>query len=109
MFLMHGERKEWVARQRAFFLKLCSQKMSPSQVCAPPAAVIDVSGSIGERYIPLVNDLLRTLVIQVTVQLLMSAVDGDPLWSGSFWLVLLYILIATVGYHLLFTHAVVVK
>lgn len=69
---------------------------------------LDVSGSFGAKYVPAVEDAVRTVVIQLTVQLLMSAVDGDPFFSGSFWLVLMYIILGTAGYHLLFKNAVAI-
>lgn len=67
---------------------------------------IDVSGTFGSKYLPAAEDAARTLVIQLTVQLLMSAIDGDPFFSGAFWLVLMYIILGTAGYHLLFRNLI---
>lgn len=72
-----------------------------------PVYRLDVSGTIGARYIPLVEELIRTVVIQVLVQLFLSIVDGDPFFSGSFWLVLIYILLGISTYHLIFRNVVV--
>lgn len=65
------------------------------------AYVLDVSSLVGERYVAFVEDVARTVTIQVAVQLLMSAVGGDELFSGRFWLILLYVVLGTAGYHLL--------
>ena len=67
---------------------------------------LDVSGIFGPKYLPAVEDAARTVIIQLTVQLLMSAIDGDPFFSGAFWLVLMYIILGTAGYHLLFKNVV---
>lgn len=67
---------------------------------------IDVSGTLGPKYLAAIEDAARTVVIQLTVQLLMSAIDGDPFFSGTFWLVLMYILLGTAGYHLIFSNVV---
>ena len=69
--------------------------------CNNPVVTIDVSKILGERYVPVLEDISRTIVIQIIVQFLMSAIDGDPFFSGSFWLVLMYVLIGTVSYHLI--------
>lgn len=77
-----------------------------SKQCTNPIWTLDVSGILGPKYLPAVEDATRTIIIQITVQLLMSAIDGDPFFSGSFWLVLMYIILGTAGYHLLFRNAV---
>lgn len=74
-----------------------------------PVWTLNVSGYLGEKYIDVVEDILRTIVIQVTVQLLISAIDGDPFFSGSFWLVLMYILLGTATYHLLVKTVISIK
>lgn len=72
--------------------------------------VWDISSRIGPEYVPMVNDMMRTVCMQVTVQLLLSMVDSEnnPFFSGVFWLVLLYLLLGVTTYHLLFTKLVAV-
>ena len=70
--------------------------------------VVDVSGSLGREYIPLVEDLARTVVVQVLVQMLVAAVDDSvPFFSSEFFVVLLYLLLGVSAYHLLLKRAVV--
>jgi hypothetical protein len=73
--------------------------------------VWDISTRLGAEYVPMVNDLMRVACMQVTVQLLLSMVDGDnnPFFSGVFWLVLLYLLLGVATYHLAFVRLVAVK
>jgi len=67
---------------------------------------IDVSGNLGKQYLQLSDDIARLLVIQITVQLLMSTIDGDTFFSASFWIVLLYLILGIAAYHLLFKNLV---
>ena len=63
---------------------------------------VNVSGKVGREYIPMVEDISRTVVIQLVVQAMLAAVDGDSsFFSGTFWLILTYIVLATMAYHLL--------
>lgn len=70
----------------------------------------DVGSRIGEDYVPMVEDMLRVSVIQIVMQLLLSLVDPDnnPFFSGTFWLVLLYLMLGIVTYHALFRRVVCV-
>ena len=69
--------------------------------------VVDVSGTLGKEYIPLVEDLARTLVIQLLVQMLVAAVDDStPFFSPDFVIVLIYVMIGVAAYHLLLKRAV---
>jgi hypothetical protein len=71
----------------------------------------DIGSKLGEEYVRMVNDMLRTAVIQVSVQLLLSLVDGDnnTFFSGVFWLVLLYLQLGVVAYHLAFSKLMCVR
>jgi hypothetical protein len=72
-------------------------------------AYINVSERFGPEYVPLANDLARTAVIQLLVHVLVSAVDdGTPFLSGYFWLVLMYVLLGVLCYHLLFARLVTI-
>jgi hypothetical protein len=69
--------------------------------------VVDVSSVLGKEYLPLAEDLARTLVIQVLVQLLVAAVDDSaPFLSADFLIVLVYVLLGVAAYHLLLRRAV---
>lgn len=66
------------------------------------ALVVDVSGTVGKEYVPLAEDLARTLVIQLLVQLLVAAVDDSTsFFSAQFFIVLTYVLLGVATYHLL--------
>jgi hypothetical protein len=72
------------------------------------ALVVDVSGTIGKEYVPLAEDLTRTLVIQLLVQMLVAAVDDSAsFFSAQFFIVLIYVLLGVSAYHLLVKRAVV--
>ncbi len=68
---------------------------------------MDVSGTVGAEYLPLAEDVARTLVIQVMVQLLMASSDGaTPFFSADFFFCLVYVLLGVGAYHLLLKRAV---
>lgn len=61
-----------------------------------------LSDWVGPEYVAAAEDVARTLVIQVVVQALVASSDeGTPFFSGVFWLLILYISIGTVAYHVL--------
>ena len=70
----------------------------------------DIGKRLGPEYVPMVNDMMRTACIQVAVQLLLSLVDGEnnPFFSGVFWMVLLFLQLGVVTYHLLVSKLVTV-
>lgn len=68
---------------------------------APALYTLRLGGLLGPEYAAAAQDVLRTVVIQVVVQMLVSASDeGTPFFSGIFWLLILYIIIGTIAYHL---------
>ena len=71
--------------------------------------IVDLSGTVGREYVPLAEDVARTLVIQVMVQMLVvAASDGaTPFFSADFFLCLLYVVLGVCAYHLLLKRAVV--
>lgn len=70
---------------------------------------LDIGALAGEEYVPLADDILRTLVIQITVQALLSVIDPNAgFFSPVFWLILGYVVIGTMCYHLLVKKLVVV-
>jgi|LauGreDrversion4_2_1035121.scaffolds.fasta_scaffold686090_1 hypothetical protein len=64
---------------------------------------VPVSSRLGPEYVPVVEDVVRTLVIQIVVQALIAVVDPDAgFFSPVFWLILCYVILGTLSYHLLF-------
>lgn len=71
-------------------------------VTEPPALFLwDVSAALGPSYIKLVNDLVSLLVVQLVVQALLSAASDDvSLFDPSFWVVLFFMALGVLTYHL---------
>lgn len=68
-----------------------------------PMYKLRVGDRIGKEYVPVVEDVVRTLVIQVVVQALLAVIDPDAgFFSPVFWLILGYVVLGTLCYHLLF-------
>ena len=62
-----------------------------------------VGARLGPEYVAAAEDVARTLVIQVAVQALLAAVDPDAgFFSPVFWLILGYVVLGTLCYHLVF-------
>eukprot|EP00873_Tetraselmis_striata_P033968 jgi/Tetstr1/454232/TSEL_041151.t1 len=62
-----------------------------------------VGSYIGPEYVAVVEDVVRTLIIQLVVQALLAAIDPDSgFFSPVFWLVLGYVVLGTMVYHLVF-------
>ena len=70
---------------------------------------IDISETFGPEYVGVTEDILRTVVIQLVIHTLLTAIDGDnSFFSPYFWIVLLYILVGTLVYYLIFKKLVVI-
>lgn len=68
-----------------------------------------VGSRLGKEYIPVVEDVLRTLVIQVVVQALLAVIDPESgFFSPVFWLILGYVVLGTLFYHLLFRRLLII-
>jgi hypothetical protein len=64
---------------------------------------LKVSQAWGPEYVAVVDDVLRTLIIQIIVQALLAAVDSNTtFFSSMFWLILMYLVLGIAFYHLLF-------
>jgi hypothetical protein len=64
---------------------------------------LNVGARLGKEYVPVVEDVIRTLVIQVVVQALLAVIDPEAgFFSPVFWLILGYVVLGTMCYHLLF-------
>ena len=62
---------------------------------------LDVGKKLGPEYIPVAEDIVRTLTIQIVVQILLSVIDQDSgFFSPVFWLILAYVVLGTLVYHL---------
>jgi hypothetical protein len=90
-------------KQSAEVLRIPSQAIHyPENQSRMQALVVDVSGTVGKEYVPLAEDLVRTLVIQLLVQMLVAAVDDSTsFFSAQFFIVLIYVLLGVAAYHLL--------
>lgn len=64
---------------------------------------LSIGPRLGKEYVPVVEDVIRTLVIQIVVQALLAVIDPDSgFFSPVFWLILGYVILGTLCYHLLF-------
>jgi len=71
---------------------------------------IPIGSILGKEYVPVAEDIARTLVIQVVAQGLLSVVDPDAgFFSPVFWLILGYVVLGTLCYHLVFKSLVVIE
>ena len=70
---------------------------------------LHVSEVIGPEYVTLVADVCRLVVLQVITQSLMSLSDPSCcFFSGSFFVILWYLVIGSMTYHLVFRQLVVI-
>jgi hypothetical protein len=72
---------------------------------------LDVTGLLGSEYVPLVNDLARMLVLQLVLQLMVSASQPEeaPFFSAGFFVTLCYLLLAVCAFWLVFKKVVHIK
>ncbi|AUF82329.1 hypothetical protein TetV_237 [Tetraselmis virus 1] len=71
---------------------------------------IDIGSKIGAEYVPVAEDIIRLLVIQIFIQALLSIIDADSgFFNPVFWLILAYVVLATLVYHLVFKKLVEIK
>jgi len=63
---------------------------------------IDISKNIGNEYVPLVDDTLRMLTLQIIIQFMLSLRDDKeyPFFSESFFELLFYIVLGLMFYWL---------
>jgi len=62
---------------------------------------------IDKEYLPLINDLLRMAVIQITAQMMYSSQSGTSFWSKQFIQMLAFILLGIAMYWLVFRKVVI--
>lgn len=71
---------------------------------------LSVGSRLGKEYVPVVEDIARTLIIQIVVQALLAVIDPDAgFFSPVFWLILGYIILGILCYHLLFKKMIVIE
>lgn len=72
---------------------------------------IDITKSWGKDYVMMMDDIARFVAIQSTIQLLLFTMDGSvfPFFSADFLLLLLFIIIGVMFYHLVVKKLVVFK
>lgn len=62
---------------------------------------LDVGRVLGPSYVAVAEDIFRTLTIQIVVQILLSVIDQESgFFSPVFWLILAYVILGTLVYHL---------
>ena len=63
---------------------------------------IDISKVWGKEYLAMMDDIARFVAIQIIIQVLLYTMDGNsfPFFSGDFFLLLLFIVIGVMFYHL---------
>ena len=70
---------------------------------------VDITSRWGKEYIPMLNDIARFVAIQFIIQLLLYTMDAAmfPFFSTDFLLLLLFIAIGVMFYHLVLSKLVV--
>ena len=64
---------------------------------------LDVSNNVGDEYVPLVDDTLRMLTLQIIIQFMLSLRDSQEysMFSESFFELLFYIVLGLMTYWLI--------
>lgn len=72
---------------------------------------IDITQHMGPEYVPMFNDIARFVVIQIGIQIMLSLTDGDryPFFSSEFFLLICFIIVGVMLYHLVFQNLVSFK
>lgn len=72
---------------------------------------VDISGKWGKEYVVMMDDVARFVAIQFIIQLLLFTMDGSifPFFSTDFLLLLLFIIIGVMFYHLVMKKLVAFK
>ena len=63
---------------------------------------LQISNNVGEEYVPLLNDVLRMVTLQIIIQLMLSLRDNEeyPFFSQNFFELLFYIVLGLMTYWL---------
>lgn len=71
---------------------------------------VDVGKTLGTSYVPLAEDVFKTVTIQVVVQLMLSAIDPNSgFFNPVFWLILAYLILGLLVYHLVLKKLIVIS
>lgn len=72
---------------------------------------IDISSKWGKEYVAMMDDVARFVAIQFIIQLLLFTMDGSvfPFFSTDFLLLMLFIIIGVMFYHLVMKKLVAFK
>jgi len=64
---------------------------------------LQISNNVGEEYVPLLNDVLRMVTLQIIIQLMLSLRDNEeyPFFSQNFFELLFYIVLGLMTYWLI--------
>ena len=70
---------------------------------------INVTKHLGHDYVPMMNDIVRFVSIQVVIQMLLFTMNNNafPLFSTDFLLLLAFIVLGVLLYHLVIQRLVV--
>lgn len=71
----------------------------------------DMSGLVGKEYVPFVQDVIRMVCIQITIQLLyhLNAPTGTAFFTSDFVMLLVYIVLGVMLYWLVLRKVVVIR
>ena len=72
-----------------------------------PHALFHYELQIEKEYLPLINDLLRMAIIQITAQMMYSSHSNTSFWSKNFIQMLAFILLGIAVYWLVFRKIVI--
>ena len=62
---------------------------------------VDVSGLVGADYLPMLDDVVRMVCIQATIQLMIFMAGGSgPFFSADFVMLVLYVILGVMLYWL---------
>lgn len=82
--------------------------MASQSVFEKAVFTIDISSKWGKEYVPMMEDVARFVAVQFIIQLLLYTMDGNsfPFFSPDFFLLLLFIVIGVMFYHLVLAKVV---
>jgi len=74
------------------------------------SSLFQLNLNIDKEYIPLINDVIRMVVIQVIAQMLFSFTSSNnKFWSGVFIQTLIYIVIGVMCYWLIMRKIIIIQ
>ena len=85
-----------------------------SALTAPAAAddavwSLDLTALVGKEYVPFVQDVVRMVCVQLTIQLLYHLGSGTPFFSSDFVMLLMYVVLGVMLYWLVLRKLVALR